>query len=148
VTDPIAKRARGLAALFRVAREVTLAHPQIDEHALIEPHMREIIAGSSARRPQALDEYADRQEGRVVFNEMKVCRRASNISTARLRTIARSPIRSWTRWRQHNEICGQLVPVIRARTRLRPTYSSRFPDAQGAEESVMTKKAVTGGPSR
>ena len=62
MTDTIAKQARGLAALFRVAGEVTLTHPQVDEHALIEPHMHEIIA-------QALDEYADRQEGRVVFIE-------------------------------------------------------------------------------
>jgi hypothetical protein len=40
--DTVAKQARGLAALFRVAREVTWAHPQADEHALIEPHMHEI----------------------------------------------------------------------------------------------------------
>jgi hypothetical protein len=60
VTDTTAKQARGLAALFRVAREATLAHPQVDENALIEPHMHEIIA-------QALDEYADRQRDRLVL---------------------------------------------------------------------------------
>jgi hypothetical protein len=57
-----------------VAREVTLAHPQVDEHALIEPHIQETIA-------QALDEYADRQEGRLVLIEKMSEDRAGRLTS-------------------------------------------------------------------
>jgi hypothetical protein len=74
VTDTIAKQARWLAALFRVAREVTLAPPQADEHALIEPHMHEVIA-------QALDEHADRQESRLLLFEKTSKDRAGRLTS-------------------------------------------------------------------